>query len=644
MLKVINRIFGAIVLLLVLIIGGLFLLPADRIARVAADQIKNATGRDVTISGDVSMTIWPVLGASVGELEIGNAEWSEQGPMITAQNAALGLDAMSLLRGEFRITNIEAQSPTIRLDSRVDGRASWKFSDASGTAEIETTPDPDREPGSFSIQALEVTDATLIYDAEGADLISYSGVDLKLDWPEANGEARIDAVLRPAGVPVVIGATIDSFASFLAGDVRQINVDLQAAGGQVTLAGRAGIAGDVAGAFTLKTDSTDGFLKALGLPGADLPQGLGASIDLSTELTLTSDRNLSLRDLVADLDGNRITGAADIGLNGVPQINAQLDAGALDLASATGGSGDGTAAPAGSGWSKTAIDASGLAAFNGDIALRADSVDLGTLKFGATRTLLRNERSRMVFELREVAAYNGTLSGEFVLNNRSGVSVGGKLFGQKLALEGLLGDLAGITRLTGAADAEIQFLGVGASTDAIMRSLSGKGALRVGTGTIRGFNLDQLMRSGQGSGGTTVFDSLGATFAMKNGELSNNDLLVALENYEARGKGVVGLGTQTIDYLFTPKALRANDGNGIAIPVRIRGPWANPKIVPDLEAVVDLNFSEEKERIERKAKEEVERAVEKELGVTPEEGQSVGEALEKKLEDEVSKRLKRLFD
>ncbi len=644
------RIIGILVLFCVIAVGSLFLLPAERVARIAADQIQNLTGRDVKITGNVAMTLWPVLGATVEGLEVGNADWSEQGPMLTANNAALGIDAAALLSGEIRIKNIEAQSPTIRLESRADGRASWIFTDASGEAQIETGTTPDTAPQAFSIEKLKVTDATLIYDAEGADLVSYSGVDLDLDWPDPAGGASIDAIIRPAGAPVRVQATIDLFQSFLAGDIRPVSVTLAAAGGSVALNGRAGISGEVAGKMTTNLPDTDGYLKALGLGGAALPAGLGKSLQADGDVTLTAERRLSLRSFTAGLGGNnQISGDVDVSLNGTPNITANLNAGDLDLKALTGASsGNASGGSVGSGWSKDPIDASGLSAFNAEIALRASSVDLGSMRFGPTRTVLRNDRARMVFELREVQAYEGTLSGEFVMNNRSGLSVGGKLFGNGLQVQPLLADLADVTRLTGAANAEVQFLGVGQSIDTIMRSLSGRGALQVGRGTIEGFNLDQLMRTGNAKGGTTVFNSLGATFTMESGNLVNNDLLASLKNFETRGAGRIGLGAQDIDYTFTPTALKANDGKGLAIPVRIRGPWADPKIQPDLEAAIDLNLKEEKKKIETKVKSEIEKRVQKELGVVAEEGQSIEDAIEKKiekkLEDEIGNRLKKLFD
>ena len=168
--------------------------------------------------------------------------------------------------------------------------------------------------------------------------------------------------------------------------------------------------------------------------------------------------------------------------------------------------------------------------------------------------------------------------------------------------------------------------------------------MQVGTGTIKGLDLDRLMRGGSAGGGTTIFNSLGATFTMEGGNLMNDDLLFALTNYEARGAGRVGLGSQDIDYLFTPVALRANEGQGLAIPVRIRGPWASPSILPDLDAAIDLNFAAEKERLEQEAKEKVRQKVEEKLGVTAGEGQSLEDAAKDKVEGEIKRGLRSLFD
>jgi AsmA protein len=637
-----KRLIMVVVLILVVAGIGIFMLPADRIAKIAADQLRKVTGRDVTISGDVSMTFWPVLGVSAGGLEVGNAAWAKDGAMLSTENAAIGVDASALLRGEIRITNIEAQSPTIRLESRKDGRASWQFSD--GSAQIETETSPDTPAKAITIQKLVISDATLVYDAEGADLVSYSGVDLTLDWPERVGSAEITAMVRPAGQNVSVKATIGKFASFLTGEVQPIDAHIKAGGGDIALTGRGSLQGAVAGKVTVKAGDTGALLAALGMPGVALPKGLGQSADVSMNLTLTPDRRLALRDAVADLGGNTLRGGADITLNGTPQVNAQLTTGALDLRALTGDSGASTGGSASTGWPKDAIDASGLAAFNGAISLRAESVDLGALSLGPTRTLLTNDRSRMVFELREVSAYGGQMTGEFVMNNRSGLSVGGKLRGTGMEMQPLLTDLAGLSRFRGQGNAEVSFLGVGQNVDQIMRSLKGTGSVKVGRGAIEGIDLDALLGSFDVDGGTTVFDSLGATFTMAGGVLKNSDLLMLLPNFNASGAGQINLGAQTLDYTVTPKALRVNGDRGLAVPVRISGAWANPKIRPDLSAAVDLNFKEEKERAEQKVKDKVAEKLQEELGVVRQEGQSVEDAVKDGLEDKLKKELFKIFD
>lgn len=646
-MKWIIRIFGVLLLIIAVAVGSLLLLPADRIARIAADQLRNLTGRDVKITGDVGITFWPILGVSAGGLEVGNASWAKDGAMLSAADASIGVDALAFIRGEIKITNIEAQSPTIRLEHRKDGRASWQFSDGGSDAQIETAPTaPASTPRPLTIQRLNITDATLIYDAEGSDLVRYEGVDLSLDWPERAGDAVINAALRPAGERVSVQASISRFDQFLNGDVRPITARLDTKGGGFTLAGRAGLNGAVAGDLVFKTPDTSRFLASLGAGTVELPQGLGRSADVKLQLTLTPDRRLALRDMTADLGGNTLRGAADITLNGTPSINAQLTTGLLNLAGFAGSSesatttGTGTTAPAQAGWSTSRIDASALSGFNGEIALRAEGVELGTLTLGATRVLLRNDNARMVAELRKINAYGGVVSGEFVVNNRSGLSVGGKLAARGIQMQPLLVQTAGLSRFKGTGDADLNFLGVGQSIDAIMRSLKGDGALNVGRGSIDGIDLDALMGNFDVKGGTTVFDSLGATFTMDQGVLANSDLLMLLPNFTATGVGKVGIGAQTVDYTVTPKALRVNGDRGFAVPVRIFGPWASPQIKPDLQAAIDLNFAAEKE----KAQQKLENKLQEKLGVVREDGQSVEDALKDRVEDELKRKLFKIFE
>ena len=61
------RVIGALLLIVVIMLGALFLLPGERIARIASEQLSRMTGREVSITGDVGVTLcrcwgWPRAG------------------------------------------------------------------------------------------------------------------------------------------------------------------------------------------------------------------------------------------------------------------------------------------------------------------------------------------------------------------------------------------------------------------------------------------------------------------------------------------------------------------------------------------------------------------------------------------------------
>jgi AsmA protein len=323
-----------------------------------------------------------------------------------------------------------------------------------------------------------------------------------------------------------------------------------------------------------------------------------------------------------------LTTEADVNLAGAkPNVVASVAAGALDLKPLMAGGGEG--ASSSTGWPKDIIDASALGLIDGSIKLSAAAIDMGSLNFGSSRLAIDIDNARAVATLHELTGYQGIVSGQFVANNRSGLSVGGTIDLSGLGLQGLLNDLIETDRFTGTANGRLAFLGVGNSVDAIMNSLRGDGALSVGNGTISGINLDQLFR-GTPNSGTTIFDSMTASWTMDGGVLTNSDLLMDLPNVQAKGAGTVGLGAQTLDYTFTPQ-LKNDSDTGFSFPVRVTGPWSDPSIRPDLEAVAKQNFQEEIDKLEQQAAE----AAAESLGVTTDEVQNLGETLENKLQDKL---------
>ncbi len=647
-MKWLVRLIFILVAVFGLVVGALLLMPGDKLASILAEQVKSQTGRDLEISGDVKISFWPVLGMETGPVTFGNAPWAGPDPMLSAQSLAVGVDASALMAGELRIRRVVAQDPVLRLELS-DGRGNWELhhpgsssssSASSGSAEsVEGAP--------VTLDRLELSQARLIYVENGTKSMDFANVDLFASWPDVSAPMQLEAQMPVTGGTVQVDMTIPDLPAFSSGVVTPLQFELLAPGGEVSFDGRVNLDGEMDGKAAVTSKNTHKMLAAFGQDGVTVPKGLGRIAKIDGQMTYTKDGRLSMRDMTARLDDNTITGEADITVSDPPNITARLKADELDLSriadSESSGSGGTSSATAQDGWSTERIDASALALANGTIRLQANKIDVPGMSFGKSDLTMTLDRSRAVLKMDPATLFSGQLTGQVVANNRNGLSVGGNLQAKGIELKQALETLGGIDRLSGEGSGSLEFLGVGQTEDQIMNSLSGKGRLDVGSGVIAGIDLDRLMGRGEGSGGTTVFNSLTASFTMKNGNLQNDDLLMKLDNFRADGKGRVGLGQRDIDYLFTPVALRANSGEGISVPVRIKGPWSNPSIKPDLTKVLEAAAEGKVKELEDDAKQKVLKKVGKELDTTITDSDQIEDALRKKLENEAVKGLQKLL-
>lgn len=640
-MRLIIRVVSALALTAVLLAALVLLLPGERIARLAADQLERQTGRTLEFGGPVRFSFWPVLGVKADAVTLSNASWAGPEPLLRAERLTIGVDAADLLRGDVRVTEISAILPHFNLATREDGTGNWEF----GTASASGAAQPGGGAASglpLRIEAVALTGASLRYAPHGQEPMALSNADFGLRWPDPAGPAVVRATLRPAGEPVEVEAEIGTFAGFLAGEVASVGASVGAPGGKARFDGHAGLRGEANGRLTVTAQNARQMAAAL---GAALPPSLGLAQQtvFAADATYTSDGRLSLRDLSAEAGGNRLTGAADVELGERPKLTAQLKGKALDLSALAGTGGSGRATPGGSsaaagGWPTGHIDASALGLADAEVDLSFDSLDTGSVKLGASQLNLTIERSRAVLKFLPAAMFGGQVQGQLVANNRGGLSVGGNLTFDGIRLERALGETADFTRLNGEALGGLEFLGSGNSVDAIMRSLSGKGWLEAGKGFFTGFDLEALMRSG-GNGGSTVFDQLSASYEIAEGSLANQDLLVLLKGLRAQGTGRIGLGARDLDYLFTPQLARAGSEQVLTIPVRIRGSWDDPKIRPEFKQALQPRIDE----IEQEAKDRVRQKLSEELDTEIAPEQDLNDLLKQRIQEEARDQLLKLL-
>ena len=672
------RILGALVVLVLLAVGMLFLIPSERIAKLAAEQFEAQTGRTLTISGEVKPRLWPQIGVRAEGIVVSNASWSEQPVMLTAERLSVGVDATALMGGAVKVEQMQLDGPKVLLERAADGRANWDFSthtvatadpvQNTGGATV-SAPAPSGAPTDISLALGKITDGEITFvDHAGGVIQRASAIDLEARLPSFQGAARVDGSALYNGAAVNFDGQVATLAAFLEGALSDVSLSLKSGGTDVLLTGKAGLSPlGFSGDAVVESRERAQIFQAIGQIAPKLPSGLGREvIALSSGVTLASEGSLHLRGMKLGLDRNTVSGDVDILTSGPrPKIVANLSAGTLDLTGISQeGRGGPTSAPS-AGWSSDPIDVSALQAVDAEITLRTGAIELGAAKLDAVSVRAVNDAGRLVATLNPVTAYGGAVTGEVIVNSRGGLSSRVNLALEGLQMQPALSQFVKFDRLVGTANGRINVLMVGSSLDALMRSLDGEGALSMGRGEILGLDLAGMLRnldaSYRGEGASTIFDGLSASFSVVDGILNNKDLDLKAPLMTATGSGAVNIGQQTVDYRVVPTALADEEGQGIRVPVLINGSWWNIRYRPDLEFLVDEKLEEERRQLEARAREEaaaaearakaaaeakvqelaneVQQKIAEELDVAPEtvvDGQSVEDALKKKLEDEIS--------
>ncbi|MDF0602221.1 AsmA family protein [Psychromarinibacter sp. C21-152] len=650
------RIVLFVVVVAALAVGALFLLPADRIAGFAAERFEDATGRAMTLGGDIRPTIWPELGVRTGPVRIANADWSQEGPILSAEALTIGVDVLALIRGDIRITGVEVQAPEVVLEIASDGRANWDMGTGADSAAPEAVETEGGTVPAFRLDEAVIRSGALTFiDHAGGSRMRLDEVDATLRLPDFEGPADMTLAATMNGQRLSLEAQVSQFAAFLARGAVPVALTAEVGGSTLSFDGRAGLV-PVAAGGTLDADMADmaAVFALLGRAAPEIPEGLGRSIRVQGQVTATEAGKVTLRDGTVRLDDNTLAAAADLVLTGArPKLTAQVTAGALDVSAlaGAGSSENGDAAGGGgdaAGWSRTPIDVSGLQALDAEIAFVADSVELGLARLGRTSLLMTLLDGRAVTEIRQLSAYDGLIQGSFVVNSRGGLSVRANLTGAGVALQPLLEQLAGSDRLLADGEVTLNLLGVGNDMHSLMTSLSGDGALSLGQGELRGLDLAGMLRnldtSYVGAGQKTIFDSIDATFRVENGVLSNDDLALLAPLVNATGTGQVGLGARTLDYRLLPILLEGAEGEGgLRVPLIVSGPWNAPRFRLDLEALVTQEFGDEIEALKGEVESKVTERISEELGVEVESLDNVEETLQEELENRARETLRGLF-
>ncbi len=166
MFKLIKWLLGLVVTIAVLIVLAVVIVPnvvdPNDYREEIADLVKDKTGRELSLSGDLEVSVFPWLGVRTQGLTLSQPEGIE-GYMVAVDTAQLRVKLLPLLSKKVEVDTVVLERPMIKLVTLANGLDS--FSGLSDDTEVEEVQEDSATAAvALAVQGVELTNGTVIID------------------------------------------------------------------------------------------------------------------------------------------------------------------------------------------------------------------------------------------------------------------------------------------------------------------------------------------------------------------------------------------------------------------------------------------------------------------------------------------------
>ena len=224
----------------ILILPGL--IPSEVYKAKINEQVSKSLGRDVTIAGDVDVSVFPRISASASNVTIANPAGFDGPQFATMDALSAKVKLLPLLSKRVEIDAFELVSPTITLVKRKDGSTNWDF--AGEKPETETPGEGfkrNRAAGDLqaSVGIFTITDGAIDYrDAVQGKTHTAKDVNITLALPAMDKKAKVNGDMILDDLAMTISGELDTPQAFLTGRAAPFTIDLKSDLGDVKSSGR----------------------------------------------------------------------------------------------------------------------------------------------------------------------------------------------------------------------------------------------------------------------------------------------------------------------------------------------------------------------------------------------------------------------
>ena len=648
--KILGFILGGLIALVafVLITVSIFVNPNDYKGRIAR-EVKASTGRDLTLQGDIKLSVFPWIALELGPVSLGNPEGFGAEPFLSLQHAALRVKVLPLLRKELQVGRIEIDGLDLRLQKNAAGKGNWEdFGKKSGArATVEASPSSGPPASLKDLGGVLIKDSRISYNEL---VVSSLNVDVGNVSQRAAVpvQASFDVDTGPSGNRTsftgALDITLDTAAKryalaavTLSGELKQktdsrslswkvaapsVDVDLTAQTLKAPTfsvhAGSAQLSGSLAGGKIVDAPTFSGAFKLEPLMlrefmaqlGVDLPKTrdekalskLAAATDFSYAANAVRLDKLDLQ-----LDETQLRGALAVTNLDSKSITFDLNVDHIDLDRYLAPERAAPQPVAKSGQKPAELPTTAVKTLNVSGNFSIDTARAAGLALSNVRLTLEAKDGVVHLFPIKASLYGGEYLGDITYDAHEAVpSV--KLDQQVTGanIKPLLKDSINSERLSGRGNAGTKLVGAGRTSDVLMKNLSGRVDANLADGAVTGIDLwyeisraQALLKQQAAPSGSddrrTKFDTFKMSADIAGGVATTKDLAITSQYLRVTGAGSSNLVTEAIDYHIVATILKAPpsaQGSELSqltiadIPVEISGTMNDPKVRPDLQGIL----------------------------------------------------------
>ncbi|SDJ83365.1 AsmA protein [Ferrimonas sediminum] len=597
------------VLALMLVIAvyvGVFLDPNAFKPEIEA-KVKEATGRTLSIDGDIGWSLFPKVGLDIAGISLGNIPGEDLPPLLSVKQAVVGVNLLPLIQKDVQIEEVTLAGVALNMVTLKDGRNSLE-----GLGGGASKAGDGQGAGS---------------SGRAAAPVSWKLGQLHLQQLSFNSDNRQTQVNRKLAIESL------SLEEFEPGRAAPFEMVVSLEDPQLALSTSASSMLTVAKDFS--RIQLDAWKQQFNVRGSALPNGkpLVASVQFDADFDL-GQQQFALTNLKLDQDGFELQGSGSVDLNQVrPVLKLQLTGNDLVLdpwmpaadSSQDGGSTASKSKPAQDGGNEEP-DLSALRQF--DLYANMSLSSIQAKQWLVTQSSLDLQLVDGLFTLNQMkaSAFEGILTTKATLDSRTqpvSYQFDSKLVG--LSIQPLL--KAAIDSEVMAGTGELTVAGKGASLapNQVLANLVANGRLALDDGAVYGINVAQKIREVKatfdGSEAPaaaevqkTDFSSFATAFAIDKGVVTTPDVALSSPLLRVEGSGSSNLVTQQLDYDMEVAIVGSLEGQGgkslddlkgLAIPLQIGGGFDSPSVGIDMDALLQNKLDQEGDKLKEKLEDEL---------------------------------------